>query len=263
VTYFVYDEAGHLLGEYGGSGALIQETVWMADTPVATLRPRTGGGVDIYYVHTDHLNTPRKITRPADNALLWRWDVAPFGAALPDENPEGAGTFRYNLRFAGQYYDTESGLHYNYFREYDPAVGRYVESDPIGLKGGINTYGYANQDPVDLADPFGLNPYIWPILKPILENTLPKTDDCKTSEWNYCRARCGPARVLGCYVSLSWKLKGIRGGEPIRSEQRTVNCNCEELSCPGPGPKKKGSRSTYDTSLPLPLFPWWELIPVL
>lgn len=154
-TYFVYDEAGHLLGEYGPGGALIQETVWMDDIPVATLRPH-GSGVDIYYVHTDHLNTPRKVTRPDDNLLVWRWDSDPFGGTLPDENPEGAGTFRYNLRFPGQYYDGESGLHYNYFRDFDPQVGRYVESDPIGQLGGLNVYEYAEGNPLLLIDPLGL-----------------------------------------------------------------------------------------------------------
>jgi len=71
--YFFYDEEGHLLGEYGAGGALIQETVWMGNTPVATLRARVGGGVDVYYIHTDHLDTPRKVSRPRDNALMWRW----------------------------------------------------------------------------------------------------------------------------------------------------------------------------------------------
>lgn len=156
VTYFVYDEAGHLLGEYGGAGALIQETVWLGDIPVATLRPKPGSGVDIYYVHTDHLNTPRKVTRPDDGTLMWRWHPAPFGDTLPNENPQAAGAFRYNLRFPGQYYDAESGLNYNYYRDYDPAVGRYIESDPIGLDGGINTYAYVDADPVGRIDPMGL-----------------------------------------------------------------------------------------------------------
>ena len=61
-TYFVYDEAGHLLGEYDASGSLIQETVWLGDIPVATLRPNGGGGVNVFYVHTDHLNTPRRVS---------------------------------------------------------------------------------------------------------------------------------------------------------------------------------------------------------
>lgn len=156
MTQFVYDESGHLLGEYTGSGALIQETVWMDDIPVATLRPRAGTGVDIYYVHTNVLNAPRKVTRPADNSVMWHWNASPFGENRPEENPQSAGAFSYHLRFPGQYYDAESGLHYNGFRYYDPATGRYISSDPIGLNGGLNTYAYALNDPASNTDPTGL-----------------------------------------------------------------------------------------------------------
>jgi RHS repeat-associated protein len=92
------------------------------------------------------------------NRVVWRWDGAnPFGAALPDEDPDGDGVrFTLNLRFPGQYYDRETGLHYNYYRDYDPSTGRYIESDPIGLAGGINTYAYAKNSPLSLTDPRGL-----------------------------------------------------------------------------------------------------------
>lgn len=62
----------------------------------------------------------------------------------------------FNLRFPGQYYDQETGLFYNYFRDYDPQTGRYIESDPIGLRAGINTYGYVGGNPVNWVDPYGL-----------------------------------------------------------------------------------------------------------
>jgi RHS repeat-associated protein len=154
--YFVYDEAGHLLGEYDNAGALIQETVWLGDTPVATLRPN-GASVDVFYVHSDHLNTPRKITRPSDNVVVWRWDGDPFGTTMANEDPDGdAIAVSYGLRFPGQYFDAETGLSYNYFRDYDPATGRYVQSDPIGLGGGINTYGYVSANPISFYDPTGL-----------------------------------------------------------------------------------------------------------
>ncbi len=144
-TIFVYDEQGRLLGEYDGTGKLIQETVWLEDLPIATLRP-TGSGnpppIAVYYVHPDHLGSPRAITRPIDNVFVWRWDnVDPFGANPPNENPAGLGAFKYALRFPGQYYDAETRTHYNYFRDYDPSIGRYEQSDPIGLAGGFNTYG--------------------------------------------------------------------------------------------------------------------------
>jgi RHS repeat-associated protein len=153
-----YDEAGHLLGEYSSTGALVQETVWMGDIPVATIRPN-GSSVSVYYVHADHLSTPKMVTQPSTNKIAWRWDQDPFGTAAPNQNPAGLGTFVYNLRFPGQYYDTETGLNYNYFRDYDPATGRYGESDPIGLWGGINTYIYAQSNPLNFADATGLKPW--------------------------------------------------------------------------------------------------------
>jgi len=155
-TLLMYDEAGHLIGEYDGAGNLIEETVWMGDIPVATLRPN-GGSVSVYYVHTDQLNAPRVITRPADNAIEWRWDTDPFGTVMPNQNPAGLGTFIYNLRFPGQYFQAETGVNYNYFRDYDPQIGRYVESDPIGLGGGVNTYAYVLDNPISLVDPDGTN----------------------------------------------------------------------------------------------------------
>jgi RHS repeat-associated protein len=155
-TRFVYDEAGRLWGEYSSSGALVQETVWLDDLPVATLRPN-GSSVDIYYVHADLLGTPRAVTRPSDNAIVWRWDnTEAFGNAAPNENPSGVGNFTYNLRFPGQYFDAETGKHYNYYRDFDPSIGRYIESDPIGLRGGLNTYAYVDGNPLTLTDELGL-----------------------------------------------------------------------------------------------------------
>ncbi|MEP7154377.1 MAG: Ig-like domain-containing protein [Betaproteobacteria bacterium] len=115
----------------------------------------------IYYIHTDHLNTPRVISRASDNAKVWEWkNDDPFGNNLPNEDPSNTGTkFTYNLRFAGQYYDVDTGMFYNYFRDYDPVTGRYIESDPIGLKGGISTYGYVGGNPLILIDPKGLTPF--------------------------------------------------------------------------------------------------------
>ncbi|EGW21449.1 RHS repeat domain-containing protein [Methylobacter tundripaludum] len=160
-TQFFYDEQGHLTGEYDATGQLIQEIIWLGDLPVAVLKPTTPANpaatADIYYIHADHLGTPRKITRPNDNRVVWSWESEAFGNSLPDQNPSGLGMFVFNLRFPGQYYDVETGLFYNYFRDYDPAKGRYIESDPIGLEGGVNTYGYASQNPIGLTDPFGLH----------------------------------------------------------------------------------------------------------
>jgi RHS repeat-associated protein len=109
-----------------------------------------------FYIHPDHLNTPRVITNQAQQ-IVWRWDNDdPFGGNMANENPSGLGTFTCNLRFPGQYFDRETNMHYNYFRDYSPEIGRYIESDPIGLDGGLNTYAYANGNPLSLQDPLGL-----------------------------------------------------------------------------------------------------------
>jgi RHS repeat-associated protein len=155
-SHYVYDEQGHLLGEYDGAGKPLQETIYLGDTPVAVLTPATTG-LTLYYVYTDHLQAPRVLTRASDDQIVWRWDHAdPFGLNQPDENPSNLGRFIYNLRFPGQIYDKETNNHYNYYRDYDPQTGRYVQSDPIGLLGGLNTYGYVGGNPVTRVDPLGL-----------------------------------------------------------------------------------------------------------
>jgi RHS repeat-associated protein len=131
--------------------------VWLGDIPVATLRP-SGSTVAINYVHTDQLNTPREVTRPSDNAQLWTWFSDPFGTDAANSNPASVGAFPDNLRFPGQVFDGQAGLHANGYRDcYDPAIGRYCEPDPIGLMGGsYSTYAYVNGNPISYIDPFGL-----------------------------------------------------------------------------------------------------------
>jgi RHS repeat-associated protein len=154
---YVYDEAGHLLGEYTAAGARVKEYVWLDDTLVAVLSSFDASTYQ--YVETDHLGTPRAVVHPSKNSIAWRWDLntKAFGEHLPNGNPDGDSlTYELNLRFPGQYYDAESGLYYNYFRDYDPAIGRYIESDPVGMLGGISTFGYARQNPFQHVDEQGL-----------------------------------------------------------------------------------------------------------
>ncbi len=136
-VFFVYDEAGQLLGEYKPDGTMIREYLWLDDTLVAL---RAGyAGHRFQYVLTDHLGTPRAVVLPSSNAILWRWNLTTtaFGehAAVTDPDADGIN-YQFNLRYPGQYFDGETGLHYNYFRDYDPGTGRYVQSDPIGLAAG-------------------------------------------------------------------------------------------------------------------------------
>jgi trimeric autotransporter adhesin len=115
------------------------------------------GTLSLYFIHPDHLGTPRLIA-DSQGTTVWTWDnTEPFSNSTPNQNPSGSGNFTFNLRFPGQYYDAETGLHYNYFRDYDPKTGRYVESDPIGLLGGVNTYAYVDGNPQTSIDFFGLD----------------------------------------------------------------------------------------------------------
>ncbi|MGA7298332.1 MAG: RHS repeat-associated core domain-containing protein [Rhodanobacteraceae bacterium] len=156
-TIFAYDEAGHLLGNYRTAGGGLtpgQEYIYLNGMPVAIV-----SGGNTYYIDSDHLGTPRKVIDPATNTEVWSWSPLgdAFGADAPNEDPDGDGTaFTLNLRFPGQYYDAESGLNYNYFRDYEPGTGRYVESDPIGLQGGNSTFIYVHQNPMVFSDPQGL-----------------------------------------------------------------------------------------------------------
>jgi RHS repeat-associated protein len=236
---FMYDEQGRMIGEYAKDGKLIQEIVWFNDVPVAILKPKganvlqptsgtatTGNQgannsgangntaaqpataqpaatarptVELFYVHPDHLGTPRVITAaqaltstqattpnspinitPAQtiNKAVWRWDSDPFGSSLgnsaPNENPNalnqivGSTTLPYftqfDLAFPGQKRDRETGKHQNHFRDYDPFGGRYTTSDPIGLGAGINTFGYVDQTPIRKIDPTGRIAIVVPIV---------------------------------------------------------------------------------------------------
>ena len=154
---FVFDQGGHLLGEYDSVGSALREYVWLGDTPVAMFVPDavTANPPLVYFIHADHLDTPR-VVLDKNNAVRWRWLAEPFGITAPETNPQGLGLFTQNLRFPGQYADAESGLSYNFFRDYDSTTGRYTQSDPIGLQGGINTYAYVENNPLSYADPDGL-----------------------------------------------------------------------------------------------------------
>ena len=157
-AYYVYDEAGHLVGEYDATGKAVYETVYLGDVPVAALTQPALGQTTVSYAYADHLNTARVLVRPADQAIVWTWGGnEPFGQTQANSNPSGLGAFTYNPRFPGQVADVESGWFYNWNRDYNPALGRYTESDPIGLAGGsMSTYAYAGGTPLTRIDATGL-----------------------------------------------------------------------------------------------------------
>jgi RHS repeat-associated protein len=219
-AHYVYDEEGKLLGEYDANGTPVYETVYL-DSPIGVIK-QTGtalGGdiaIGLYNVSTDQLGAPRVITRQSDEAIAWRWDLAePFGATAPDQNPSSLGTFSFNERLPGQVFDAESGVFQNWNREYSPKVGRYLQSDPIGLTAGINTYLYVDGNPISQSDSRGL-------LIDSLDRSFPKMSVPEKSSTNSCvvtspnrtvvaslERNCGALRmsILSTCASLSGNKK--------------------------------------------------------
>ncbi|MBL8387689.1 MAG: hypothetical protein JNK17_05715 [Hydrogenophaga sp.] len=119
-----------------------------------------------YAVHSDHLNTPRRLT-DANKVVKWQWPYSGFGEIAPQATPAtGQAAISYALRYPGQI-DDGNGLFYNWNRFYDPRVGRYTSADPIGLEGGWNRFGYVGGNPLGFVDPEGLqvnDPTIDPVM---------------------------------------------------------------------------------------------------
>ena len=146
---FHYDLRGHLIAETNQTGQMLAEYVYLGDQLLAMIK----SGESVYYYHNDHLGTPQIFTDDT-GTIAWKAVYTPFGEAVASittvENP---------FRFPGQYYDQETGLHYNYFRYYNPQTGRYITPDPIGLEGGINLFAYVGNNPMYWIDPWGLIRY--------------------------------------------------------------------------------------------------------
>jgi RHS repeat-associated protein len=238
----------------------------MGDNQVATIRPN-GSSVSVYYVHADHLSTPKMVTQPSSNKIAWRWDQDPFGTAAPNQNPAGLGTFVYNLRFPGQYYDTETGLNYNYFRDYDPQVGRYVESDPVSVGAHVATAisrltassrtvtTDVIQDALmvsagsvvamaarNLSEPIELNPYAY-----ALKNPISHADPSGLSP-----SGSNPGDPSMCPL-VAQVLLGLEWGPPVLSQWLCVyDCN---TTCP-----PKASR--YITEIQTAIFPRFGCVSV-
>ena len=205
-------------------------TTTSAAVPVAV----TANTPKAYDIHADHLNTPRVIT-DATGTEVWRWDSAPFGETAANEQPQGnqQTKFTFNQRFPGQYYDQETGLHYNYFRDYDPSSGRYVESDPIGLDGGINTYSYGFANSLIFIDALGLQVYARP--------SLPRR-----------------VEVHNRWTSSERQMSGEFGNQvnpdpfsplpiiPKKAEPRcTIVCSSDLRNCPANDPNLKNPKVPY------------------
>jgi RHS repeat-associated protein len=142
--HYHYDRDGNLIAETNAAGGLIREYAWLDGLPLATVEAGA-----LRHIHADHLGTPQKLT-DSSQAIVWDGVFDPFG-----EEMAITGLATMPMRFPGQYADDETGFSYNYFRDYDPNLGRYVQPDPIGLLGGLNRYAYVGGNPVNTTDPKG------------------------------------------------------------------------------------------------------------
>jgi len=147
-TVFHYGFDDKIIAESSSEGTFRREYLYMGNGPAALIDVGSG---NIYYYLNDHLGTPQFLT-DSTNTIIWEATYKPFGEALANSKSE----VEQNLRFPGQYYDQETGLHYNWHRYYDPKTGRYLTPDPIGLRGGINPFVYVLNNPVNAIDPLGL-----------------------------------------------------------------------------------------------------------
>jgi len=119
-TVFLYDASGQLIAQPTTAGVITTEYFYLNGTPLALATAPSA----LYFIYPDHIDTPRVVSDASGN-IVWRWDSADaFGSTAANSNPSGLGTFTFNLRFPGQYFDQETQTHYNYFRDYDPVLQR-------------------------------------------------------------------------------------------------------------------------------------------
>ncbi|HVR27538.1 MAG TPA: RHS repeat-associated core domain-containing protein [Candidatus Polarisedimenticolia bacterium] len=174
-TLYQHDHAGNLLEEASGTGTAQVDYIYVGGMPIATIAPAAG---KLYFIHADRLGTPQ-LTTDGTQAIAWQTTYQPFGTT-----GTVSGLITQNLRLPGQQFDAETGFNHNGFRDYMPNLGRYLETDPIGLGGGLNTYSYAGGNPFVALDPLGLASqhseqscarFGFPDCAPLLPSSVPAT----------------------------------------------------------------------------------------
>lgn len=201
-----------------------------------------------FYFHTDHLDTPKAITNSSQQ-VVWEADYSPFGEASVESGIVN------NLRFSGQYFDQETGLHYNYNRYYDPLLGRYLSSDPIGLEGGINTYTYTSNNPINFIDPYGLE--VTTVCRTVQDwrtDLVGGMKHCSVFVWHWEVNKCTGVRekVIDRQFSVAANRVPFRQG----SNKFTYTADTDAFRNPGNGnehypvaPPEGWSQSQFDQSV--------------
>ncbi|MEM1389382.1 MAG: RHS repeat-associated core domain-containing protein [Pseudomonadota bacterium] len=174
----------------------------------------------VYFVRTDHIGRPVLAT-DATAAVVWEASYLPFGGVHTSTGTNSA------LRFPGQWYQSESGLHQNWMRDYDPTTGRYIQGDPLGLVDGASVYGYALQNPGKFSDPSGENATEFVGALIALDIATPEPTDA---------AAVPKAFIYGCAFTLALFVDGVT----------SMLCSCGDDGCPTPAEartiaKKRGA----------------------
>lgn len=218
--YALYDEAGQWLGTYDANGQAAQQVIWLQNSPVALMRNPTLGIPGLAYLQSDNLGSPRVAIDPERNVPIWEWSSKGevFGGQVPNRDPDGDGIpFQLDMRFPGQHATESSGMAYNTHRDYDASSGRYIQSDPIGVFGGMSTYGYVSGNPLSNKDPLGLSDR--------------QLGDHKSGRW----IECGK----GCRIRIDFNLD-MKTGQLVRH----LHWECRdgrEGECGENGEKSHGS----------------------
>ena len=217
-TCFHYTDEG-LIGEYDATGTEIKIYVWRPHSTWSTdpLFMKEDG--QYYFYHNDHLGTPQKMTA-VNGAVVWSARYESFGKAEID----AGAVIENNLRFPGQYFDTETGLNYNYYRYYDPMTGRYLTPDPIGLVGmDPNIYGYVLNNPINYVDPQGLYRDIgggFGLTLAVVSVSVSVTTDTCCDEQNNKHLRTIQSVTVGFELGLG--LKGSGGSNASLSDDKVA-----------------------------------------
>lgn len=149
-TNFAFSKGDNLIGEYDQAGNPIIEYFWFDNKIVAIQKNNI-----LYFVFNNALDTPIAVIDEANN-VQWAWTQNVENNNLFMNSVPQIQNIEFNIRFPGQYFDKENKTNYNYYRNYDPETGRYLQSDPIGLVGGMNTYAYVGGNPLNGTDELGL-----------------------------------------------------------------------------------------------------------
>lgn len=256
-TSFDYTENSQLIGE--ASGTTTRDYIWLGGIPMA-IADGNGTTASISYVIADGLGTPRAVV-DGSGTTKWQWAYAsnPFG----ENAPTSTNGFVLNLRFPGQYFDSESRLSYNVNRDYEAASGRYLEGDPLGLNAGVTLFGYSANSPLMFDDPSGLAPdNKWRVFclmyflacnqNPDLLHRSPTTPPPPSG--NHAPTPGEPGNPLGGKIE-----------KPQLPKPLPPNCPIEEPKPPLPPPSNPAPPGAVPPNIPggaLPLdFPWFFLIP--